>query len=83
MTDADRFRQMADRIDHNVEASKFGGAAVIVPPTASGVEQPIELLMLDAHGDPAQFLSTLLTRIQIMLREIEDRQRMTQGFGGR
>jgi hypothetical protein len=81
MDDADRFRAMAERITHNIGIANFGGAAVIVPPSATGIEQPIELLMLDAHGDPAQFLATIVTRIQIMMREIEDRQRMTQGFG--
>ena len=82
MTDTEtgkRFHAMADRIDHN-SASIFGGAAVIVPPNVTGNETPIELLMLDASADPATFLSTILSRIQVMLREIEDKQRM-QGFG--
>jgi hypothetical protein len=83
MTDTEegkRFHAMADRIDHGVERGTFGGAAVIIPPNKSGHEQPIELLMLDANADPAQFLSTILSRLQIMLREIEDRARIQQGF---
>jgi hypothetical protein len=75
-----RFYAMAERIDHGVERGVFGGAAVIIPPTVTGHEKPIELLMLDANADPAQFLSTVVTRIQIMLREIEDQSRMMQ-FG--
>jgi hypothetical protein len=78
---AQKFQKMHDNIVHNVE-SKFGGAAVIVPPSVTGNEQPIELLMLDTSGDPAQFLATLLTRIQQMMRQIDDQQRMAQGFRG-
>jgi hypothetical protein len=81
--EGERFRIMAERIDHNIKADyHFGGAAVIVPPAGSGIEKPIELLILDDNADPAQFLSTIVTRIQIMLREIEDRARLLQqGFG--
>jgi hypothetical protein len=75
------FRRMADNIERNGEALGFGGAAVIVPPLATGTEKPVEILLLDASGDPAQFLSTVLSRIQIMLKEIDDKQRFAQaGF---
>lgn len=76
------FQNMTESILHNA-AYKFGGAAVIVAPKVTGNEQPIELLMLDTSGQPAQFLATLLTRIQQMMREIDDQTRMAQGFGAR
>ena len=79
---ADRFARMSRLIIDNTHAN-FGGAAVIIPPSVTGTEKPIEVLLLDSSGDPAQFLSTILSRIQIMLREIEDKQRMTGAFGGR
>ena len=74
---SERYRLMADRIDHNADAT-FGGAVVIIPPTGGG--DPIELLMLDARGDPGQFWSTIMTRIQIMLEELKLKQQ--QPFGG-
>jgi hypothetical protein len=80
---SDLFRRMATKIDNNIEISGigFGGAAVIVPPFAPGPEKSVEILLLDASGDPAQFLSTVMSRIQIMLKEIDDKQRFAQaGF---
>ena len=76
-TEATRFLVMADQIERNA-ASVFGGAAVIVCP--GGAIPPIELLMLDASGDPAQFLGTLLTRIQTTLKDMDEQARMT-GMG--
>lgn len=73
------FRKMADAIDHNAEKSVFGGAAVIVPPGGHGV--PVELLMLDGTADVAQFYSTLLTRLQIVVEGLKSQQR--QGYGPR
>jgi len=79
MTDqAEPFRVMAERIEHNDSAS-FGGAAVIMPPGG----QPIELLLLDPNADAAQFLATIATRIQVLVKEIENQQRMQQGYGVR
>lgn len=77
-TDADRFRKMAERIDHNVEFSTFGGAAVICPPGGAG--EPIEVLLLDSRGDAAQFWSTIQSRISIILSELQDRQQVAGGF---
>ncbi len=77
------FRRMADRIDHNAPLSPeqpnalFGGAAVIIPPVGGG--KPVELLMLDASSDPAQFWATVMTRIKLVVDEIEHQTR--QGFG--
>ena len=71
-----RYRLMADRLDHNAEAP-FGGSCVIYPPSGGG--DPIELLMLDSKGDPAQFWSTISTRIQIVLEDLKAKQQ--QPFG--
>ena len=73
------FTRMADRITHNPDAT-FGGAVVIIPP---GAGDPIELLMLDAQGDEAQFWSTILSRIQVTIQKISDRERIAQGFNRR
>jgi len=79
---AECFRRMAARIDHNAPidpAGKalFGGAAVIIPPDNGG--QPVELLILDASSDPAQFWGTILTRINILVQQLEEKRRT--GFG--
>jgi len=78
MSNSAPFTQMATRIDHNTD-SNFGGAAVIVPPAQGG--EKIELLMLDAKGDPAQFWGTILTRAQLELKAIDDKRAIQQGFG--
>jgi hypothetical protein len=75
------FQAMATRIDHGIEQGTFGGAAVIVPP--NGAIPPIEILLLDPQADVAQFLATIATRIQVMLKDIENQQRMQQGYGVR
>lgn len=80
---ADRFRRMGDRIDHNAPMSPeqpnamFGGAAVIIPPANGG--RPVELLLLDASSDPAQFWATVQTRISLVVSELDAQAR--QGFG--
>ena len=77
---AQRFTAMAAAIEHNAGAT-FGGAVVIIPPTNGG--EPIELLILDLKADPAQFWSTIKTRIEIKLAELDERQRSQQAFGRR
>lgn len=77
--DAAAFRKMADAIDHNKGKSGFGGAAVIVVPGPD--PRVIELLILDASADPAQFLATIMTRVQQMATELNDKARMQMGFG--
>ena len=72
------FLAMAEKITLNHDAM-FGGACVIIPPGTTG--EPIELLMLDAQGDEAQFWSTILTRIQMVIQKISERERNLQGFG--
>ena len=74
------FRRTADKIDLNV-MNGFGGAFVIVAPDGT----THDLLILDSSATPAIFYSTLQTRVQIALAEIEDQQRAGPlgGFGGR
>ena len=74
------FENMAARISTNA-GETFGGAVVIIPPGTVG--EPIELLMLDAQGDEAQFWSTIQTRIQMTISKLQDKERVAQGFGRR
>ena len=67
---------MAIKIDHNV-GSTFGGAAVIVAPDGDKVE----LLLLDASADPAQFWGTVSSRIEIILENYKDKVRQQRAFG--
>lgn len=64
---SDRFRRMADRIDHNT-SDPFGGAVTIYPPQNGG--DPIEILLLDLSPDPAQFWATVQTRISLVLEKL-------------
>lgn len=77
-TDADRFANMAKRIEHNTE-SVFGGAFVICVP--GGQVDPLEALILDSKGDAAQFLMVLQAKIQAVLAELQDRERQRTPFG--
>lgn len=70
-------RRMADHLDRNKEAS-FGGCAVIVPPSTN---ETIEVLILDSSGDAAQFLSTILTRIQTIQVEMAATVKRQAAFG--
>lgn len=74
------FFRMCERVKHNAD-SKFGGAVVIVPPT--GAADAIELLMLDAQGDQAQFWSTIMSRIQVVIQNLQEKERVAAGFGRR
>lgn len=78
MDNSEPFSKMAERVKHNVD-SKFGGAVVIIPPSGD----PIELLMLDAAGDQAQFWSTILTRIQVVMQNLQEKERVAGVFGRR
>lgn len=64
---SDRFRAMAEDIDHNAKRP-FGGAVVIHPPEGGG--DPIEFLMVGA-GDIAQFYGTVQTKIQLVLEGLK------------
>jgi hypothetical protein len=71
------FRSMANKIDLNT-SSGFAGAFVIVPPDGD----PQDLLLLDSNANPAIFWSTLKTRVEIALAELDAQERQT-GYGGR
>lgn len=73
---AAHFRAMADLIDLNKDA-KFGGAVVIVPPTAGG--NVVAQLLLDSAEDPVQFWTTLQFRIKAVLDDISNSQRLASG----
>lgn len=67
------FHEMAAAIEHN-PGQGFGGAVVIVPPTGGG--EPISILTFDSQGDLAQFYSSIQSRIQIRVAELDNRQRI-------
>lgn len=77
-TNSERFRKMAERIDHNKDAG-FGGACVFIPP--QGMGEPIEILILDSASEAAQFYSTVATRLQITLDKMQNQT--AQAFGRR
>lgn len=76
------FSDMATRIGHNA-GSEFGGAVVIVPPGDGPV---IEMLLLNKVDDrtEAAFWSLLKARTDMVLADIQDRERQAaSGFGRR
>ena len=75
-----RFRAMAEAIERN-EGGSFGGCFVIIPPDDGG--EPIETLILDSKQDLAQFWNAVITKCQIMLADVEQKQRAGQAFGRR
>ena len=75
-----RFEAMATRMSMNGD-SAFGGAFVVVPPSGGG--EPLETLILDSKQDPAQFWNLLMTKCQIMLAELDQKQRSNASFGRR
>ena len=78
-SNSERFRTMAERIDHNKDAG-FGGACVFVPP--QGMGDPIEILILDTGSEAAQFYSTVATRLQLALDKMQS-QNQASGIYGR
>jgi hypothetical protein len=77
---SDKFRQMADRIDHNA-ASGFGGCACIVLPDSN--RRTIEILVLDSTADVGQFLGAVSTRIKMLAEELDAQAKQNQAFGRR
>ena len=75
---ADLLRAMADKIDMNAK-NGFAGAAVIIPPSGNCISS----LILDKNADLALFWSSIQTRLQIALAEIEEANRQGQAFGRR
>lgn len=80
ISNAERFRQMATRIELNKD-SGFGGACVIIAPGNTG--EAIEILLLDHSADIAQFYSTVSTRIQRVVDEISNQNQLAGTFGRR
>lgn len=78
ITVPERFRRMADTIEKNVN---FGGAFVVIPPPEGG--DPVETLIIDSRQDAAQFWQMLLTKCQLMIAELDQKQRANQSFGRR
>lgn len=81
MSNNETFDRMSKLLAENKTAG-FGGAAVIVFPQTGATTpiEPIELLILDGKGDVAQFLATLVTRLEMVKQEINTSQ---QAFGRR
>jgi hypothetical protein len=82
LSNSDRFRKMAERIDLNKDDG-FGGSCVIVPPTGAG-SNPIEILIVlpaGGVGDLVQFFSMVSSRIQREVDEASNQVAMQQGFG--
>lgn len=81
MSNNEPFDRMSKLLVENKTAG-FGGAGVIVFPQTGSTTPipPIELLILDEKGDVAQFLATLVTRLEMVKQEINTSQ---QTFGRR
>ena len=77
-TEAARFTAMAERIRLNAEQS-FGGAILIAPPRNGG--EAIEVLILDTGQSPALFWSTVKTKAEMALSELESQSRNQSAFG--
>ncbi len=77
---ADRFRKMADRIDHNAQDG-FGGCFLIVPPENGG--EVIETLILDAKQDPTQYWILLKSKCDTEIARLDSAGRNSQAFGRR
>jgi hypothetical protein len=75
---ASAFRRMADKIDTNRE-NGFAGAFVIVAPDGSAHSA----LLLDDAADAAMFWSTIKTRVDIAIGEIEANERQGASPYGR
>ena len=73
------FTTMAQRIEHNADAT-FGGAVVIVPPINAG--DPIEYLILST-ADAVLFWSTVKSQAQSALDKLSEKAQLQRGFGVR
>ena len=72
------FTQMAERSELN-KANGFAGAFVIYPPSGD----PIAMLLVDDKADPALFLATVKSKIEMAIMELDDQQKAQQGMYGR
>jgi hypothetical protein len=73
------FSGMAELVGHNASRG-FGGAFAVIPP---GDGEPVTLLLLDNAQSPAMFWSSLKTKIDMALAEIEESERSAGPFGRR
>lgn len=79
---SDPFTEMATRIDLNSKEN-YGGAFVIVPPPGEGEDVEAQvMLMLDNVSDPAMFWGTVMTRCQIALERLKQKEETIGGFSG-
>ena len=74
---ADRFRQMADRIEKNSD-EPFGGCVMIFPPGEN--PEPVELLWLDVKTDPAQFWGAIRGKCDFAMVEVSNQARTGMAF---
>lgn len=73
------FTTMAQKIKMNA-AQGFAGAFVIYPPGA----EPVSMLFLDEKADAGLFWSSLKSRVEMAIAELDDVERRNQsGFGRR
>lgn len=77
---SDILRKMADLMDRNAD-QPFGGAFVVIPPENGG--EVLEMLVLDNKRDAAQFWSTLKTKCEIQVTELDEQHSQRQPFGRR
>lgn len=75
---AEAFRDMADRIERNLE-SDFAGAILIVPP----VGDPVAVMINDPTKDMESFWVVAESKIQIATMEYRAGKQGNAGFGGR
>jgi hypothetical protein len=73
---ADRFRQMADRIEKN-DAEPFAGAVLIIPP-GDGVV--VEMLNLDPSPDAALFWGAIRSKADEAVADLQAQARQQQSF---
>lgn len=74
------FREMADRIDRNLE-SDFAGAILIVPPEG----EPMAMMLADPANDLAAFWAVAVSKVQLGQAEFDATARggNAPGFGHR
>lgn len=74
---ADRFRKMAERLDHNA-ADGFGGCFLIIPPVDGG--EVIDTLILDTRQSAVQFWVLLKTKCEDEIIRLDAGGRAQQAF---
>lgn len=77
---SDRFRKMAERLDHNAEDG-FGGCFLIVPPVDGG--EVIETLILDSKQDATQYWILLKSKCEMEIARLDGANRNQSAYGRR